>query len=167
MYCVCLSPAALHSWLHSWGWQHSTCVSSPVSYPLHYCALSLSRARPGPWRLPVTTHLCDLCDPRRDGPPRCLRSWLPATVSKTTRPWSTEVTWEWSESSSAARSLGWWPGIDRDIETMLKACIACLTSGKMSPVPPPRLQPLAWPPAPCSYIQVDMRKKLSKLSFSF
>lgn len=46
------------------------------------------------------------------------------------------------------RGLVWWPGIDRDIETMVKDCTAYLISGKTgSPLPPP-LQPLQWPPTP-------------------
>lgn len=54
------------------------------------------------------------------------------------------------------RGLVWWPGIDRDIETMMKDCTACLTCGKTGPIPPPPLQPLAWPAAPWSHIQVDI-----------
>lgn len=54
------------------------------------------------------------------------------------------------------RGLVWWPGIDRDIETMVRDCAACLTSGKMGPTPPPPLQPLPWPTAPWSHIQVDI-----------
>ncbi|XP_019737023.1 uncharacterized protein K02A2.6-like [Hippocampus comes] len=54
------------------------------------------------------------------------------------------------------RSLVWWPGIDRDIEVMVKDCTACLASGKTGPPPTPPLQPLQWPATPWSHIQVDI-----------
>ncbi|KAJ8346671.1 hypothetical protein SKAU_G00280720 [Synaphobranchus kaupii] len=54
------------------------------------------------------------------------------------------------------RDLVWWPGLDRDIETMVKDCTACLVSGKTGPPPSPPLQPLQWPPAPWKHIQVDI-----------
>lgn len=54
------------------------------------------------------------------------------------------------------RGLVWWPGINRDIETMIKDCTASLTSGKTGLIPPPPLQPLAWPAAQWSRIQVDI-----------
>ncbi|KAF0026146.1 hypothetical protein F2P81_020883 [Scophthalmus maximus] len=49
-----------------------------------------------------------------------------------------------------------WPGIDRDIETMVKDCTACLVSGKIGLAPPPPLQPLQWPPTPWEHIQLDI-----------
>lgn len=51
------------------------------------------------------------------------------------------------------RDLVWWPGIDRDIEAMVRDCTACLVSGKTGPPP---LQPLQWPPAPWEHIQLDV-----------
>lgn len=48
----------------------------------------------------------------------------------------------------------WWPGIDRDIEALVKDCSACLVSGKTGSQAPPPLQPLAWPLGPgntCSW----------------
>ena len=54
------------------------------------------------------------------------------------------------------RGLAWWPGIDRDIETMVKDCTACLVSGKTGPPPHPPLQPLPWPPTPWEHVQVDI-----------
>ncbi|KAJ8351786.1 hypothetical protein SKAU_G00232620 [Synaphobranchus kaupii] len=54
------------------------------------------------------------------------------------------------------RDLVWWPGLDRDIETMVKDCTTCLVSGKTGPPPSPPLQPLQWPPAPWKHIQVDI-----------
>ncbi|KAG7453524.1 gypsy-16 si [Solea senegalensis] len=54
------------------------------------------------------------------------------------------------------RGLVWWPGIDRDVETMVKDCTACLTSGKTGLPPPPPLQPLPWPLTPWTHIQVDI-----------
>ncbi|MEQ2195567.1 hypothetical protein XENOCAPTIV_014824 [Xenoophorus captivus] len=40
------------------------------------------------------------------------------------------------------QGLVWWPGIDGDVETMVKDCEACLTRGKTGPPTPPPLQPL-------------------------
>ena len=54
------------------------------------------------------------------------------------------------------RDLVWWPGIDRDIETMVKECTACLVSGKTGPPLPPPLQPLQWPHAPWEHMQLDI-----------
>ncbi|XP_028299780.1 uncharacterized protein LOC114461693 [Gouania willdenowi] len=54
------------------------------------------------------------------------------------------------------RGLVWWPGIDRDIEDLVRNCTACLTSGKTGSPPPPPLQPVPWPRAPWTHIQVDI-----------
>ncbi|KAJ8346766.1 hypothetical protein SKAU_G00281670 [Synaphobranchus kaupii] len=54
------------------------------------------------------------------------------------------------------RDLVWWPGIDRDLEGLVRSCAACLTSGKTgSPASPP-LQPLDWPPVPWDHLQLDI-----------
>ncbi|KAJ8339345.1 hypothetical protein SKAU_G00361310 [Synaphobranchus kaupii] len=54
------------------------------------------------------------------------------------------------------RDLVWWPGIDRDIETMVKDCVPCLLSGKSgSPASTP-LQPTPWPPRPWEHLQLDI-----------
>ena len=37
-----------------------------------------------------------------------------------------------------------WPGIDGDVEAMVRDCTACLVSGKTGPPPAPPLQPLQW-----------------------
>ena len=60
------------------------------------------------------------------------------------------------KTKQRCRSSVWWPGVDRDVEVMVKDCTACLTSGKTSLPPPPPLQPLPWPPAPWTHIQVDI-----------
>lgn len=54
------------------------------------------------------------------------------------------------------RDLVWWPGIDRDVEAMVRDCTACLVSGKMGPPTPPPLQPLTWPDKPWSHLQLDI-----------
>lgn len=52
--------------------------------------------------------------------------------------------------------LVWWPGIDKDIEALVKECPACLVSGKTGRLPPPPLQPLAWPSKPWEHLQLDI-----------
>lgn len=55
------------------------------------------------------------------------------------------------------RDLVWWPGIDRDIEILVKDCTACLLSGKTrAPAPPPPMQPLDWPSQPWKHLQLDI-----------
>ena len=54
------------------------------------------------------------------------------------------------------RDLVWWPGIDKDIEALVKDCAACLVSGKTGHQPPPPLQPLAWPSKPWDHLQLDV-----------
>ncbi len=50
----------------------------------------------------------------------------------------------------------WWPGIDKDIEALVKDCAACLLSGKTGHQAPPPLQPLAWPSQPWDHLQLDI-----------
>ena len=53
------------------------------------------------------------------------------------------------------RDLVWWPGIDRDIETQVRDCTACLLSGKTrAPAPPAPMQPLDWPSQPWEHLQI-------------
>ena len=54
---------------------------------------------------------------------------------------------------SIARSYVWWPGIDRDIETMVKACEEC-QAVKSAPAKTP-LHPWVWPPKPWQRIHID------------
>lgn len=49
-----------------------------------------------------------------------------------------------------ARSHVWWPGIDKDVESIAKSCIPCL-----SVKPAPATAPLVWPPKPWQRIHVD------------
>ncbi len=54
------------------------------------------------------------------------------------------------------RDRVWWPGIDREIEALVKDCSACLVSGKTGHSPPPPLQLLAWPSRPWQHLQLDI-----------
>ncbi|KAG1940200.1 retrotransposable element [Pimephales promelas] len=54
------------------------------------------------------------------------------------------------------RDRVWWPGIDKDIEALVKDCAACLLSGKTGHQAPPPLQPLAWPSQPWDHLQLDI-----------
>ena len=44
---------------------------------------------------------------------------------------------------SLARGLVWWPGIDKDIESMVKKCCQCQQDLPMPPSAP--LRPWSWP----------------------
>ena len=53
------------------------------------------------------------------------------------------------------REAVWWPGIDGDIETFIRDCVACVVSGKsVRPVPGP-LQPVPLPPGPWRKLALD------------
>jgi hypothetical protein len=55
-----------------------------------------------------------------------------------------------------ARESVWWPGIDVDIERMIRNCAPCTVSGKaVRPVPGP-LQPLSWPSGPWKRVALDI-----------
>jgi len=54
------------------------------------------------------------------------------------------------------RDMVWWPGIDREIETLVKDCTACLLSKTRAPAPPPPMQPLDWPSQPWEHLQLDV-----------
>ena len=52
-----------------------------------------------------------------------------------------------------ARSVVWWPGIDSDIEKMVKSCELCSLQQKSPPVAP--LHPWEWPSKPWTRIHID------------
>ena len=52
------------------------------------------------------------------------------------------------------RDLIWWPGIDRDIEALVKDCVPCLLSGKTGPPAPTPLQQDPLPSCPWEHLQV-------------
>ena len=52
-----------------------------------------------------------------------------------------------------ARSHVWWPGIDKQIEAVVKSCLPCLRV-KQTPASAP-LHPWTWPPKPWQRIHVD------------
>ena len=58
-----------------------------------------------------------------------------------------------SKMKALARSYLWWPGIDADIEQMVKTCIVCQQS-RPSPAPAP-LHPWEWPSQPWSRVHLD------------
>ena len=57
-----------------------------------------------------------------------------------------------------ARSYVWWPTIDNDIDTLVKACLPCL-SVKSPPLQSP-LNPWLWPSKPWSRIHIDFEGPL-------
>ncbi len=55
------------------------------------------------------------------------------------------------------RDLVWWPGIDRELEALVRDCAPCLLSGKTGAPAPPPLQPVDWPTKPWEHLQMDLR----------
>ena len=55
--------------------------------------------------------------------------------------------------NSLARSHVWWPGLDKNIEDMVKACIECQSVKESPPAAP--LHPWVWPSRPWEGIHVD------------
>ena len=64
---------------------------------------------------------------------------------------------------SLARSHVWWPGLDRDIETMVKACTPC-QQVKQAPAVAP-LHPWIWPSRPWTRVHVDFAGPVFGSSF--
>ena len=58
-----------------------------------------------------------------------------------------------SRMKSLARGLVWWPGLDKEIETMVKNCNKCQQSQPSPPSAP--MQPWSWPTRPWSRLHVD------------
>ena len=58
-----------------------------------------------------------------------------------------------SRMKSVARSYIWWPGMDHEIEAMVKACVLC-QSVKSAPAAAP-LHPWVWPAKPWQRIHID------------
>lgn len=54
------------------------------------------------------------------------------------------------------RDLVWWPGIDHDIERLVRDCEPCLLSGKTGLPAPTPLQPVPWPSRPWDHLQLDI-----------
>ena len=52
-----------------------------------------------------------------------------------------------------ARSYMWWPGLDRDLEDLAKACVECKSAKKAPPTAP--LQPWSWPSRPWQRVHLD------------
>ena len=51
------------------------------------------------------------------------------------------------------RSYMWWPGLDRDLEDLAKACVECKSTKKAPPTAP--LQPWSWPSRPWQRVHLD------------
>jgi transposase InsO family protein len=58
-----------------------------------------------------------------------------------------------SRTKSMARSHVWWPGLDSDIEQLVRTCSICQNSQKLPPSAP--LNPWPWPSRPWSRLHVD------------
>ena len=58
-----------------------------------------------------------------------------------------------SRMKSLARGLVWWPGIDGNIETLVKSCSSCQQNQPSPPTAP--MQPWSWPTRPWSRLHVD------------
>lgn len=60
---------------------------------------------------------------------------------------------ERNQGTALARTLVWWPGIDREVEELLHRCTVCQQAAPM----PPSTEPLAWPATkqPWTRVHVD------------
>ena len=58
-----------------------------------------------------------------------------------------------SRMKSLARGLVWWPGLDKDIETVVQQCSSCQQNQPSPPAAP--MQPWSWPTKPWSRVHVD------------
>ena len=58
-----------------------------------------------------------------------------------------------SRMKSVAQSYVWWPGLDQNIEDLVKGCIPCQSVKSAPPIAP--LHPWIWPSKPCQRIHVD------------
>ena len=54
---------------------------------------------------------------------------------------------------SKARSYVWWPGVDSDIERVVRSCLSCQTVRNTAPVAP--LHPWLWPTKPWRRVHID------------
>ncbi len=61
------------------------------------------------------------------------------------------------------RDLVWWPGIDRELEALVRDCAPCLLSGKTGAPAPPPLQPVDWPTKPLEHLQMDIYGELASV----
>ncbi len=61
------------------------------------------------------------------------------------------------------RDLVWWPGIDRELEALVRDCAPCLLSGKTGAPAPPPLQPVDWPTKPWEHLQMDICGELASV----
>ena len=52
-----------------------------------------------------------------------------------------------------ARSYVWWPGIDSDIEKLVKQCFGCQKNQNMPTIAP--LHPWEWPSSPLERVHID------------
>ena len=64
---------------------------------------------------------------------------------------------------SRARTLMWWPNIDKEIEQKVKSCVPCQVSRSAPPSAP--LQPWSWPDKPWSRLHLDYADPLENKMF--
>ena len=58
-----------------------------------------------------------------------------------------------SRMKSLARVVVWWPGMDADLENLVRRCQPCQVNRKNPPAAP--LHPWEWPTRPWSRLHVD------------
>ena len=56
-----------------------------------------------------------------------------------------------------ARSFMWWPGLDREIELVVKSCTVCQNVRSLPPKVP--LHPWKWPSRPFQRVHIDFCQK--------
>ena len=56
-----------------------------------------------------------------------------------------------------ARGFLWWPGLDQDVEQLVRECVACQSVRQVPPVAP--VHPYKWPERPWARIHIDFAEK--------
>ena len=60
------------------------------------------------------------------------------------------------KTKQRCRDCVWWPGMDRQVENLVRSCESCAVSGKSTLPHPAPVAPRPWPARPWQSLQVDL-----------